>query len=503
MANFKDTVKETWGKCEAWLEKTFKLGENNTNVKTEAIAGVTTFMAMVYILFVNAGMFADLGGAPGQPTSGELYNAVYIATAISAVIGTVLIGLLAKLPLAQASGMGLNAFFVYTVCGFGMSNGMTYANGLLFILLDGIIFLLLTVTGLRNKIFKAIPESVKVAIPAGIGLFIAFIGLQNAGIVVLDPATKVTMVSMNLLGGAKLSTVFTVFATFAGVLAIVVLQKKEVKGAILWGILGTTVLYYVVAALGALLGSVTFTEMFKGITIQNPFAAFGDFFEHGFFTVFTKGFDFSMYMDKGNNVFNLILNLLTGAFAFCMVDMFDTLGTLFGACSRGNLLDENGDIPNVEKAMLADAIATCTGALCGTSTVTTFVESSAGIAVGGKTGLTSMVTAVCFFVAMFFSPLGSLIPTCATSAALIYVGVLMMNCVSKVDWLNVETAVPAFATIAITVMTYSISYGIGLGLVADVAIRLCLGKLFKENKEGDLVTVIVAVLFLLMFLLTH
>ncbi|MBQ7369681.1 MAG: NCS2 family permease [Clostridia bacterium] len=502
MANFKDTVKETWGKCEAWLEKTFKLGENKTNVKTEAIAGVTTFMAMVYILFVNAEMFQALGGAPGNPSATEMYNTVYIATAISAVIGTVLIGLLAKLPLAQASGMGLNAFFVFTVCGAGF-NGMTYANGLLFILLDGIIFLLLTVTGLREKIFRAIPDSVKVAIPAGIGLFIAFIGLQNAGIVVDEGATLVTLVSMNLLNGAKLSTVFTVFATFAGVLAITVLQKKEVKGAVLWGILGTTVLYYVVAALGALLGSITFTEMFKGITIQNPFAAFGDFFEHGFFSVFTKGFDFSGYLGMGNNAFDLILTLLTGAFAFCMVDMFDTLGTLFGACSRGNLLDENGDVPNLNKAMLADAVATCAGAVCGTSTVTTFVESSAGIAVGGKTGLTSMVTAICFFIAMFFSPLGSLIPNCATAAALIYVGVLMMNCVTKVDWLNVETAVPAFATIAITVMTYSISYGIGIGLVADVAIRLCLGKLFKENKTTDIITTVIAGLFLLMFLLTH
>ncbi len=526
MANFKDTVKQTWGKVDAWLEKTFKLNENKTNVKTEVIAGLTTFMAMVYILMVNAGMFADLGtfGNAGV-TSGELYNGVYIATAISAVIGTVLIGLLAKLPLAQASGMGLNAFFVYTVCGFGMSNGMSYANGLIFILLDGIIFLLLTVTGLRKTIFNAIPDGVKVAIPAGIGLFIAFIGLQNAGVVVLDSSTKVALVSMNLLKGGLSSLVvaFNAFATFAGVIAIAVLSKKGVKGAVLWGILGTSVLYYVVAGLGALCGSATFQSFFANITFDNPFKAFGDFFEVSFFKVFTEGFDFSAYLngdyiagftDAGavipgveHSVADMILLILTGAFAFCMVDMFDTMGTLYGACARGDLLDENGNVPNLDKAMLADSIATCVGAVCGTSTVTTFVESSAGIAEGGKTGLTSVVTGILFFFAMFLTPIAKLIPTYATAAALIYVGVLMMNCVTKIDWLDPVTAVPAFVTIAMTVMTYSISNGIGIGLIAYVLIQLCTGKFMKNEdgsvKKADIITTVIAVLFVLMFLLTH
>jgi AGZA family xanthine/uracil permease-like MFS transporter len=526
MANFKDTVKQTWSKCDAWLEKTFKLSENKTNVKTEVVAGLTTFMAMVYILMVNAGMFSDLGafGNAGV-TSGEIYNGVYIATAISAVIGTVLIGLLAKLPLAQASGMGLNAFFVYTVCGFGMSNGMTYANALIFILLDGIIFLLLTVTGLRKTIFSAIPDGVKVAIPAGIGLFIAFIGLQNAGVVVLNESTKVALASMNILNGGLSSVVtgFNVFVTFAGVIAIAVLSKKGVKGAVLWGILGTSVLYYVGAGVGALAGSNTFQKFFASITFDNPFTAFGDFFKYSFFTVFTEGFDFSAYLDGGyiagftdageiipgveHSVADMILLLLTGAFAFCMVDMFDTMGTLYGACARGDLLDENGNVPNVEKAMLADAIATCTGAICGTSTVTTFVESSAGIAEGGKTGLTSMVTAVLFFFAMFLTPIAKLIPTYATASALIYVGVLMMNCVTKIDWLDPTKAVPAFATIAMTVMTYSISNGIGIGLISYVLIQLCTGKFMKNEdgsaNKGDIVTAIIAGLFLLMFVLTH
>ncbi|MBE5753616.1 MAG: NCS2 family permease [Clostridiales bacterium] len=526
MANFKDTVKQTWNKVDSWLEKTFKLNENKTNVKTEVIAGLTTFMAMVYILMVNAGMFSDLGafGNAGV-TSGQLYNGVYIATAISAVIGTVLIGLLAKLPLAQASGMGLNAFFVYTVCGFGMANGMTYANALIFILLDGIIFLLLTVTGLRKTIFNAIPDSVKVAIPAGIGLFIAFIGLQNAGVVVLNDSTKVALVSMNLLNGglSTLVTAFNVFATFAGVIAIAVLSKKGVKGAVLWGILGTTVLYYVVAGLGALAGSSTFKAFFAGITFDNPFTAFGDFFKVSFFKVFTEGFDFSAYLNGSyvagfteagevipgvaHSVADMILLILTGAFAFCMVDMFDTMGTLYGACARGNLLDENGNVPNVEKAMLADAVATCVGAVCGTSTVTTFVESSAGIAEGGKTGLTSIVTGILFFFAMFLTPIAKLIPTYATASALIYIGVLMMNCVTKIDWLEPTKAVPAFATIAMTVMTYSISNGIGIGLISYVLIQVFTGK-FMKNEDGsvnkaDIVTAVIAGLFLLMFVLTH
>ncbi len=522
-------------KFNAFLERKFDLTNKGTTVKTEIIAGLTTFMAMVYILMVNAGMFADLGGIqPSAPTSRQFYNGVYIATAISAVFGTVLIGLLAKLPLAQASGMGLNAFFVYTVCGFGMTNGMSYANALVFILLDGIVFIALTVTGLRNIIFNAIPDAVKVAIPAGIGLFIAFIGLQNAGIVVLDPSTKVGLVSMNLLKDATYASLFPIFVTIAGVIAIAVLSHKNVKGAVLWGIIGSAVLYYVFAAIGLIFSDAACKAVFQSISLDNPFTAFDDFFKYSFGKVFTEGFDFSAYLNGTYITFNelgvpvegtkhsvadLILLLATGAFAFCIVDMFDTMGTLYGACARGNLLDEKGDIPNINQAMFADAAATCVGAICGTSTVTTFVESSAGIAEGGKTGLTSIVTGICFFIAMFLTPIAQLIPTYATAAALIYVGVLMMNCVLKIDWFAPAKAVPAFMTIAMTVMTYSISYGIGFGLISYVAIQLFTGSFGKKetksvNEEGeevvttekngsDVVTLIIALLFIAMFLLTH
>lgn len=353
--------------------------------------------------------------------------------------------------------MGLNAFFVYTVCGFGMSNGLSYANALVFILIDGVVFVLLTVTGLRKKIFAAIPDCVKVAIPAGIGLFIAFIGLQNAGIVVLEGSTKVKLASLNLLSGDVgwfaainnvsitdsngisqiISTtgvgVAPILVTFLSFILIAVLSKKNVKGSVLWGILGGTVLYYVFAALGVAFGDAASKAVFDSITFQNPLTAFKDFGTTSVGKVFTEGFNFSTYLES-NNVGQLILVMITTSLAFCMVDMFDTIGTLYGACARGNLLDEKGEVPNMNQAMLADAVATCVGAVCGTSTVTTFVESSSGIAAGGKTGLVSIVVAICFFIAMFLSPIAKLIPSAATAAALVYVGVLMMNGVAKIDW---------------------------------------------------------------------
>ena len=501
-----------------FLDKKFQLTEKGTTVKTEIIAGLVTFMTMVYILMVNAGMFADLGGID-DTLRGQMFNGVYIATALSAIIGTILIGLMAKLPLAQASGMGLNAFFVYTICGFGMSNGITYANALVFILLDGVIFVLLTATGLRKQIFNAIPDCVKVAIPAGIGLFIAFIGLQNAGIVVLEGATKVKLASLNVLSGNVgwfSSTEFLsvngqtiplagvgigpILVTFLSFILIAALSKKNVKGAVLWGILGGAVLYYAFAGLGVAFGDEASKAVFAGITFDNPITAFKDFGKYSVGKVFTEGFDFSTYLGKeGNNVGSLILFTITTALAFCIVDMFDTIGTLFGACSRGNLLDEEGNIPNMSKAMMADAVATCTGAILGTSTVTTFVESSAGIAEGGKTGLVSIVVGICFFVAMFLSPIAKLIPSAATAAALIYIGVLMMNCVTKIDWLDASTAVPAFVTIALTVMTYSISFGIGLGLISYTLIQLFTGKFAKK----DITTAIIGLLFGATFFLTH
>ena len=467
------------------MEKRFHLKEHGTTVRTEIMAGITTFMAMAYILMVNAGMFADLGVVS--------YGAIYIATAISAVIGTVLIGLLSNLPLAQASGMGLNAFFVYTVCfGFGMS----YANALVLVLVDGIVFVLLTVTGLRKMIFDAIPKAVKTAISAGIGLFIAFIGMQNAGIVVDDGATLVNLRSFNVFtGGVTWAEIFPVLITLIAVFVIGALSKKKVKGSVLWGMLGGAILYYII-------GFITVPGFYETSVAPNLssdfFGAFKDFGSMAFGKVFTEGFDFSAYI-AANGSTNFIVTFLTSMLAFCMVDMFDTLGTLYGACATGNMLTPEGNVPNMDKAMLADAIATCCGAVCGTSTVTTFVESSSGVAEGGRTGLASMATAALFFIAMFLAPVAQLIPTYACAAALIYVGVLMMANVKDIEWSDPTTAVPAFLTIAFMPLTYNISYGIAFGLISYVFIKIFTGKI----KEVNVGTWVITILFALMFFLTR
>ena len=472
----------------SFFDRKFRITEKGSSIKTEIIAGLTTFLAMAYILVVNSGMFSALEGVS--------FDAMYVTTALSAVIGTVLIGLMANLPLAQAPGMGLNAFFVYTVC---FTLGFTYANALVFVLLDGLIFVILTVTGLRKIIFEAIPSAVKAAIPAGIGLFIAFLGLQDAKLVIPDASTGVTLASFNLFNGTTWDKVMPLIVAVISILLIAVLSHKKVKGSILWGILGGTALYY-------LLGLTVpgFYNNFGDTFSFNPLKPFAAFGTETFGKVFTQGFDFSAYLAKeGNSVGGLVILFITTALAFCMVDMFDTMGTLYGACRGGNLLVEgkNGEleVPNMNRAMLADAVATCTGAVLGTSTVTTFVESSAGVAAGGKTGFTSLITAAAFLLALFFAPLAKLIPAYAYGAALVYVGVLMMGSVKDIDWSDVSVSVPAFLTMAMMPFTYNISYGIAFGLISYLVIKLFSGKV-KEIKIG---TWIITILFLAMFFLTH
>ena len=466
------------------MNRFFHVTERGSSIRTEIGAGLTTFMAMAYILMVNAGMFAELDGVT--------YGAVYIATAISAVIGTVCIGLLANLPLAQAPGMGLNAFFVYTAC---MTFGLSYANALVLVLFDGIIFVLLTVTGLRKVIFDAIPAAVKMSISAGIGIFIAFLGLQNAGIVVDDGATLVNLRSFNLLGGnVTWADIFPALVTLLGLFAIGIMAKKKVKGAVMWGILGSAVLYYAI-------GLITVPGFYAAAIAPNLssdfLGAFKDFANLSFGKVFTEGFDFSAYI-AAHGTFDFVVMFITTMLAFCMVDMFDTLGTLYGACSAGNML-EDGEIPNVNRAMLSDAIATCCGSVMGTSTVTTFVEASSGVAEGGRTGLSAMSTAAFFFIAMFLSPVAQLIPTYACAAALIYVGVLMIGGVKDVDWSDPAVAVPAFMTIVMMPLTYNISYGIAFGLLSYIVIKLFTGKV-KEIHVG---TWVIGILFTVMFFVSR
>ena len=472
----------------SFFDRKFRITEKGSSIKTEIIAGLTTFLAMAYILVVNSGMFSALEGVS--------FDAMYVTTALSAVIGTVLIGLMANLPLAQAPGMGLNAFFVYTVC---FTLGFTYANALVFVLLDGLIFVILTVTGLRKIIFEAIPSAVKAAIPAGIGLFIAFLGLQDAKLVIPNASTGVTLASFNLFNGTTWDKVMPLIVAVISILLISVLSHKKVKGSILWGILGGTALYYL---LGVTVPG--FYNNFGDTFSFNPLKPFAAFGTETFGKVFTQGFDFSAYLAKdGNSVGGLVILFITTALAFCMVDMFDTMGTLYGACRGGNLLVEgkNGEleVPNMNRAMLADAVATCTGAILGTSTVTTFVESSAGVAAGGKTGFTSLITAAAFLLALFFAPLAKLIPAYAYGAALVYVGVLMMGSVKDIDWSDVSVSVPAFLTMAMMPFTYNISYGIAFGLISYLVIKLFSGKV-KEIKIG---TWIITILFLAMFFLTH
>ena len=457
------------------MEKYFHVREKGSTVKTEVLAGLTTFMAMAYILMVNAGMFSELGVVS--------YGAIYIATAISAVIGTVLIGLLANLPLAQASGMGLNAYFVYTVCfGFGLS----YANALVLVLLDGIIFIVLTVTGLREKIFEAIPAEVRAAIPAGIGLFIAFIGLQNAGIVVNDAATCVNLVSMNFFSGsATWAGMMPILVTFASLLATAVMSSKNIKGSVLWGILGGAVAYYI---LGFTVPG--FYDGFAASLSFNPMTAFAEFGTQAFGKVFTEGFDFSQYL-ANNSTGSLIVLIITSALAFCLVDMFDTIGTLYGACARGGLLTSEGKVPNMNKAMLADAIATSAGAVLGTSTTTTYVESSAGVGAGAKTGLSSIVTGLLFLLAIFFAPIFTAIPGFATAPALIFVGFLMVSAIVKIDFEDLTEAVPAYLCMLAMPLMYSIAEGIAIGVISYVIINLICGK----HKKITPLMYILAVLF--------
>lgn len=464
------------------MENFFHLRERGSNVRTEILAGLTTFITMVYILFVNAGMFANLPNVS--------YEGMYIATAISACLGSIFIGLLANLPLAQASGMGLNAYAVFTVC-FGL--GFTYANALVMVLFDGILFLILTVTGLRKIIFNAIPKAVKDSIAAGIGLFIAYIGLQSAGIIIPDASTASTMVSFNVFSGAaNWATIMPMAVTIITILIIAALTACNKKGAVFIGMIIGAILYY--------LGGCTIPGFYDGfsfgsINIGSSFAAFG---KESLFAVFREGFDFSAYISAHGEA-NFIFSLITTMLAFCLVDMFDTLGTLYGACSRGGLLDEKGEVISLDRAMLSDALATCTGAMCGTSTVTTFVESSAGVAEGGRTGLAALTTAGLFFIAMFFAPIASLIPGAATAAALIYVGALMLIGLKNIDWDDAEVAIPAFLTITFMAFSYSISNGIGIGVLAYTLIKILTGKI----KEIKVATWIIDVLFLAMFLLSH
>ena len=475
------------------LDKFFKLKENNTTVRTEILAGITTFFAMAYIVFVNPNQVAA-GGANGwlaglgadSAALGQIWNAVFIGSVLSAIIGTLLYAFFAKLPFAQACGMGLNAFFCTTFISgayFAGTDLITgYHSGLVIIFLSGVIFLILSVTGLREYIAKAMPDCLKKSIPAGIGLFIAFIGFQNVGIIQDNPYTLTQFVDIN---GARLSGDFSAvtpaLVALLGFIIIAVLGKLKVKGNVIIGILASTVIYYLA------------TWQLPSLDLSAIGQSFADFGKVGFMGLFNGDAWANAFSGPHiGGIFNAIMLIIT----FCLVDMFDTLGTLYGTASEADMLDENGDPIRVGKAMMSDSIATVAGSLFGTSTCTTFVESASGVAAGGRTGLTALSTAVCFIVCLFFSPLASIIPSAATAPALIYVGVLMVKNFAKVDMEDLRSAVPAFLTLVMMPLTYSISNGIGIGAIAYTLITLCTGKYTKK----DITVTIIAVLFAIRFI---
>lgn len=463
------------------MDKFFKISEHGSSVKTEIIAGLTTFFAMAYIVFVN----------PNQVTGfteglDNIWNAVYVASILVATIGTLLMALYARKPFAQACGMGLNSFFFVSfvlpqvISGGDVVQG--YQAGLVIILISGIIFMVLSITGARQYIAKAMPECLKKAIPAGIGLFITYIGFQNVGIIQTNQYTLTQFVDIHgAINGDGIITVLPALLALAGFLIIVVLQKLNVKGNVIIGIIATTILYYILSGTAPSFDIAQIGQSFKDfadIGITGVFQAAS--WEHAFSPAFVGG------------VFSAIMYIIT----FCLVDMFDTIGTLYGTASQAGMLDENGDPEDLDKCMACDSIATVTGAVLGTSTCTTFVESASGVAAGGRTGLTSLVVSACFFVCLFLSPLASIVPSCATAPALIYVGVLMLGNFKQVDMSDMRSAAPAFLTLIMMPLTYSIANGIGIGSIAYTLISIFTGKFQKK----DIMVAVIGILFCLKFI---
>jgi len=444
------------------LEKYFKLKENNTTVKTEVVAGITTFMTMAYILAVNPTMLGD---------AGMDRTAVLIATCLASFIGTLAMALLANYPFALAPGMGLNAYFAYTVCGV---MGYSWQVALMAVFIEGLIFIALSLTNVREAIFNAIPSTLKKGVGAGIGLFIAFIGLQGAKLVVANSSTLVTYVDFT--GEWHTKGICAVLALI-GLMITAVLYAKGIKASILIGIIATWVLGMIAQALG-----IYVIDAENGFYSLYPTFAFTDFSAIGktFGQCFTADF-------TGVGVFNFIVVLLS----FLFVDIFDTLGTLIGVSTKAGMLDKDEKLPRIKPALLADAIATSAGAVLGTSTTTTFVESSAGVGAGAKTGLASVVTGFLFLIAIFFAPIFTAIPGFATAPALIFVGFLMVSAILKVDFEDVTEAVPAYLCFLSMPLMYSISEGIAIGVISYVIINLACGK----SKKITPLMYILAVLF--------
>ena len=422
------------------MERFFKLKENNTNVRQEVVAGITTFMTMAYILIVNPTILSAAGMDSG---------AVFTATALSSIVATLIMGIYAKLPFAQAPGMGLNAFFAYTVV---LQMGYSFEFALTAVLLEGLIFILLTLFNVREAIVDSIPVNIKKAISIGIGLFIALLGLEAAGVVIGDGATILA------LGDVRNNTILL---SLIGIVITGILVARKVKGALFLGMIITTII-------GIPMGVIELPNSIVSIppSISSTFMKF-----------------------EWHNIFSF--DMVIVLFTLLFMDMFDTIGTLVGVATKANMLDENGRVKNIKKALFADAIGTTVGACLGTSTVSTFVESAAGVAEGGRTGLTSLTTALLFLLSIIFVPIISIIPAQATAPALIFVGILMLGGVKDIDFNDITNALPAFCTIVFMPFTYSIANGIALGLIT-----YCIAKFFTGQKDQiKPLTLIIALTF--------
>lgn len=474
---------------EKMLEKIFKLKENNTTARTEIIAGLTTFMTMAYIIALNPNLLTGFG----KDTMPELWNGVFLATCIASAIGTIVMAFLANKPFAMAPGMGLNSFFAVVVTNIVALTGMTYVasfqSALCIVLIEGIVFLVLSVLNIREKIVDAIPLGVRLGIAPAIGLMLLNIGVgSNAGIYSENGGPFYAMrdffgaltpsLAKTNMGSGYSAMVLSVVTMFVGLFAIVVLAQRGVKGAVLLGMLISSIIYWAGEAM--FLG----TNPFASLAAASFVPAFGDMAS----TTLLK-FDFRGFAEIG--WFTAITLIIT----FCIIDMFDTIGTLVGTASRAGMLDKNGKMPNMKQALLSDAVGTVAGSLTGTSTVTTFVESASGVEAGGRTGLTALTTGIMFLACIFIAPIAGIIPAAATSSALIYVGVLMVAGLKNVDFDDICQALPVALMMIAMPISGSIGHAIGIGLITYTVIKVFTGK----AKDVSVLTYVLSLIFLLKF----
>ena len=452
------------------------ISQSHSSVKTEVLAGITTFITIAYILILNPQILSDPYLIMGDAAMAQkIANGVFIGTCIGAFIGTILCALYARVPFAQAPGMGLNAFFAYTVV-LGM--GYTYGQALVIVFISGIFFIVITAIGLREAIIRSIPDAVKTAITPGIGLFITIIGLKNAGIVISNPATLVSLVDFSKWrSGADMVLINGALVALVGLVIMGILHARKVKGSILLGIIAATLI-------GIPLGITHLSNLDMNLGVK-----FQDFAEVSFLKMDFAG------LFAGTNFVETLFTVTMLVISFSLVNMFDSIGTLLGAAKQSGMIDENGEVIRMKQALMSDAVSTLAGAMVGTSTVTTVVESSAGIAEGGRTGMTSLVTALMFLGAILFAPIVSIVPAAATAPALIFVGILMLGNIRDVDFSDMSNALPAFCTIVFMPFTYSIANGVAFGLITYCLMNLMTGR----RREVKALTLMISFVFVVRY----